>query len=425
MISKLSLKSGMVRNVLTLFTGSTIAQAIPVLISPILTRIFPVEEFATLTVVTTLITLLGGIICGRYEIAIGLPADEKEARQLVYLSITVAVFMAIISTILILFLNKPLARLLNNENAAPYLLLVPITALIYGINQALTFWNIRKRNYALMSSSRVTQSIANSGTSLAAGFSSWSFNGLVTGNIVGNAAALLYTYFSTKRKNEISLSVKEFNNSEMKLLAKKYSDLPMVNGVHALTDNLQSTGVVFVISALFGSVALGLYGNTMRILQAPVTMIGSSFSIVFYKEASEKVAAKLKITKLLRTTIITLALIAFPVFLTIMLTGPSLFAFVFGETWRQSGVYAAILSPALFMNFISSPVSHLPVILNRQRQFFMLSLIGNVLILLSITAGSFLFHEIKNGLILMSVTQVLFYGFLLCYFYSISKKVHG
>ena len=199
----------------------------------------------------------------------------------------------------------------------------------------------------------------------------------------------------------------------------------MVNGVHALTDNLQSTGVVFVISALFGSVALGLYGNTMRILQAPVTMIGSSFSIVFYKEASEKVAAKLKITKLLRTTIITLALIAFPVFLTIMLTGPSLFAFVFGETWRQSGVYAAILSPALFMNFISSPVSHLPVILNRQRQFFMLSLIGNVLILLSITAGSFLFHEIKNGLILMSVTQVLFYGFLLCYFYSISKKVHG
>ncbi|MBK8417215.1 MAG: oligosaccharide flippase family protein [Bacteroidetes bacterium] len=77
---------------------------------------------------------------------------------------------------------------------------------------------------------------------------------------------------------------------------------------------LQVTGVIFVISAVFESVTTGLYGLTMRILQAPLTMIGTSFSIVFYKEASEKVANNQKITKLLRTTILTLAAISFPVF---------------------------------------------------------------------------------------------------------------
>ncbi len=425
MIRKLLPKSGFARNVLTLFTGSTIAQAIPVIISPLLTRIFPVTDFATLTVITTLISLLGVIVCGRYEIAIGLPSDEKEAKQLVYLSISVAFIVSSVAMVLVLFFNKPLAHLLNNDEAAPYILLVPFTGLLYGLNQALTYWNIRKRNYALMSTSRVGQSITNSSVSLSLGYSFLKANGLVLGHISGHLAALTYTFFRTNRNAEISFAKSNFIKSELKALAKKYSDLPKVNGIHALTDMLQVTGVVFVISAVFGSVTTGLYGLTMRILQAPLTMIGSSFSIVFYKEASEKVASNQQITKLLRTTIMTLAAISFPVFLTIMIFGPDLFSFVFGETWRDAGVYARILSPYLFMNFISSPVSHLPVILNKQRQFFMLSLIGNILILSSILVGAFVFDDFKTGLLLITITQVIFTSFILIYFYNISKRNHG
>jgi O-antigen/teichoic acid export membrane protein len=208
----------------------------------------------------------------------------------------------------------------------------------------------------------------------------------------------------------------------MRALAIKYSDLPKVNGVHALTDMLQSTGVVFIISALFGSVTTGLYGLTLRILQAPLTLIGSSFSIVFYKEVSEKVAKNEKIDKLLRTTISTLALISFPIFLTIMIVGPSLFAFVFGEEWREAGVYARIMSPWLFVNFISSPVSHLPVILNRQRQFFLLSLAGNILVVLSLLAGSLIFKDVKIGFALISATQVIFLSGMIFYFLRIAAK---
>lgn len=420
MISKLSLRSGLVRNVLTLFTGSTIAQAIPVVISPILTRIFPVEDFATLTVVTTLISLLGVIVCGRYEIGVGLPSDDREARQLVFLAIIVAFIVSGVSMVLMLLLNHPLARLLNNEAAAPYLLLVPVAGLIYGITQALTYWNIRKRNYALMSSSRVSQSLANSGSSLAFGYSGFGFNGLVIGNILGLLAALAYTFTRTFQKSRIPLRQVELNKPELQNLALKYSELPKVNGVHAITDMLQSTGVVFIISFLFGSITTGLYGLTLRILQAPLNLIGSSFSIVFYKEVSEKVSLNQRIDKLLRTTIRTLALISCPIFVTIMIVGPSLFAFAFGEEWREAGVYARILSPWLFVNFISSPVSHLPVILNKQREFFMLSLVGNVLVVLSLAAGSMIFNDIKWGLIIVTISQVIFQSGMIYYFLHIA-----
>ena len=45
MLDKLKPKSEFSRNVLTLMTGTTIAQAIPIAISPILTRIYTPEDF--------------------------------------------------------------------------------------------------------------------------------------------------------------------------------------------------------------------------------------------------------------------------------------------------------------------------------------------------------------------------------------------
>ena len=422
MLKRLLPQTGFARNVLTLFTGASIAQAIPILISPILTRLYPVSEFAVLTLITTLISLLGVIVCGRYEVAIGLPSDENEAKQLVYLSILISISVSTVAMVLVLFFNESIADLLNNHNAASYILFVPLISLMYGLNQALTYWNIRKRNYYLISRTRVGQSVSNSLTSLSLGYSIFRINGLVIGNMLGHLSILILTYFGTKGRAEISFSKNDLNIEKLKHLARKYSDLPLVNGLHAFTDMLQVTGVIFVISAVFESVTTGLYGLTMRILQAPLTMIGTSFSIVFYKEASEKVANNQKITKLLRTTILTLAAISFPVFLVIMIIGPDLFAFVFGESWRDAGVYARILSPYLFMNFISSPVSHLPVILNKQREFFLLSLVGNILVLAGILIGAFVYSDFQIGLIIVSISQVLYTGFVLYYFYSISRN---
>lgn len=44
MINKLKIKSEFGKNILTLMTGTTLAQAIPIAISPILTRIYAPED---------------------------------------------------------------------------------------------------------------------------------------------------------------------------------------------------------------------------------------------------------------------------------------------------------------------------------------------------------------------------------------------
>jgi O-antigen/teichoic acid export membrane protein len=422
MLRKLSANSDLVRNVLTLFTGSTIAQAIPVLISPLLTRLYPVGDFATLTVVTTLLSLVGIIVTGRYEIGIGLPAKDSDARQMVYLAMMVSVFVSLVSFVVFVFFRHPIAVLLNNESAADYFLLVPLGALVYGFYQAISFWNIRNRNYKTVAASRVGQSIVNSGVSLGSAFTGIGMNGLVFGNVAGHFAALAVTWFKVKPSDELTFRKKDIHKQEIVRLAKHYGDLPRVNGVHALSDMMQSTLVIFLISGFFGILAIGFYGFTIRTLQAPLNMIGNSFSIVFYKEVSEKINKKERITKLLRSTITTLSLLSFPLFLILMVWGPQLFEFAFGEVWREAGMYARILSPWLFLNFISSPVSHLPVILNKQRQFFLFSLIGNIAVVASLIAGGVLFDEIIPTLTIVAATQVLFQAGMIVYFVYLARS---
>ncbi|MBK6640490.1 MAG: hypothetical protein IPG39_04305 [Bacteroidetes bacterium] len=94
MLKRLLPQTGFARNVLTLFTGASIAQAIPILISPILTRLYPVSDFAVLTLITSLVTLLGILVSGRYEMAIMAPETDKDAKQVVFLTIMLSVVLS-------------------------------------------------------------------------------------------------------------------------------------------------------------------------------------------------------------------------------------------------------------------------------------------------------------------------------------------
>ena len=57
-INKLKSKSEFTKNVLTLMTGTTIAQAIPIAISPILTRIYTPEDFGVFALYIAIVSFI-------------------------------------------------------------------------------------------------------------------------------------------------------------------------------------------------------------------------------------------------------------------------------------------------------------------------------------------------------------------------------
>ncbi len=87
------------KNVLTLMTGSTLSQAIPIAISPILTRLYTPEDFGLYAIFIAIITIFGTIVSGRYELAIMLPENDEHAINIFGLGILITIFMTVMTLI--------------------------------------------------------------------------------------------------------------------------------------------------------------------------------------------------------------------------------------------------------------------------------------------------------------------------------------
>ena len=129
MINKFKPKSEFSKNVLTLMTGTTIAQAIPIAISPILTRIYTSEDFGIFALFIAITTIFGTIANGRYELAIMLPKKDEDAINIFALGFIITCFISLILLILVLVFNDYFTKLLGNEEVSFWLYFVPIAVI--------------------------------------------------------------------------------------------------------------------------------------------------------------------------------------------------------------------------------------------------------------------------------------------------------
>lgn len=71
-----------VKPVLVLIGGGAIAQAIPLALGPLLTRLYTPERFGHYTLFAAIAVNCSVVACWRYEYALPLVADEAKARDL-------------------------------------------------------------------------------------------------------------------------------------------------------------------------------------------------------------------------------------------------------------------------------------------------------------------------------------------------------
>lgn len=437
-------KSEFSRNVISLLTGTGIAQLIPFILTPVYTRLFSPEEMGQFAFYISITTFLTVIATGRYEMAILLPKKEKTALDVMKLSIRISLVFSLFLLILVLLLHDILINAIDKPYLKGVLYFIPLFVFVGAIVNILTMWVHRKKQFKLSGYSKITLNASEYIVNSAVGFekngialtkASTIFKGEykpidVLGYgykvlLIGKLTGLLVTFVYLARRvfwmDKLSLS----NPSKGSLLkvAKKYSDFPKVNLLHVISDELKTSGLTFVIDFFFTTIILGFYSQTYRLLRAPLAIIGTSFGHVFFQKAAEMHANKESITDFIHKTTKKLFLIGAPLFLLIFILSPYFFDFFLGDGWEEVGVYAQYICPWLFVNFVISPVSQVAIIVNKQFQFWMVSLIGNILVFMSIIVAGYFFNNIKVGLLLISVSQVIFYLFVYHWIIKISRTL--
>ena len=100
-IDKFKTDKNINKNIFILFTGSTLAQLIPIAIAPILTRLYSPEEFGLLAIFISLAAIFSPIASLRYELSILLPKSNSDAKDLAYLCFGIICFFTLIFFVII------------------------------------------------------------------------------------------------------------------------------------------------------------------------------------------------------------------------------------------------------------------------------------------------------------------------------------
>jgi O-antigen/teichoic acid export membrane protein len=124
---------------------------------------------------------------------------------------------------------------------------------------------------------------------------------------------------------------------------------------------------LFMIGARHGALAAGLYALTQRVLAAPISLLASSVLEVFKRQSVQDFQTHGNCREAYRYTFKVLALLGLAPALVLFFFSPSLFAWVFGENWRPAGELASILAPLCFLNFIASPLSYVFFVAGKQK----------------------------------------------------------
>jgi O-antigen/teichoic acid export membrane protein len=189
---------------------------------------------------------------------------------------------------------------------------------------------------------------------------------MVLGFIAGQIACLVYLVAGSS--SDLATYGRKLRKSMAIRTALRYRDFPRVLIVAHSLNLFSSRLPILIMPISFGTSAAGLYSLTQQVIGLPMQLVGSAIGDVFRQQASEefrKTGSCLAIY--LRTMRALMALYVVP-FLVMATLSPNLFSFVFGEAWHSAGIMAQILAPMFFIQFVSSPLSSMFMIAEKQRE---------------------------------------------------------
>ena len=396
--------------------GTTIAQAIPIAISPILTRLYSPEEFGLFALFLAIVSIFGVVATMRYEMAIVQPEKSEDAINLVFLSAIISTAISLALFICILVFNTEIKNSLGNSDIGIVLYWVPLSVLLVGLYKSLNYWHVRNKHFGMIAKSKVGKGASMASTQVGLGAMAIT-GGLVFGYVVGFFVAVLMLLRSMIANKDFSIT--RFEKLRLLKNAKKYKKMPQYSALGALSNTISSQMPVLVISKVYEMSVIGFFSLTIRVLSAPMSLVSEAVGQVLIQKLSEMHhtdPAKMKPLVIKIFLILTSIMVPFTGL--IFVFGEDIFAFVFGEPWREAGVMASIFVFSIAIRFAVSPLSMVLTLEHNVR----LGVFWQSIYLVTITIILLVFSSwsINTLIIALVIHDVALY---LLYFFFIVKGV--
>ncbi|MBL0686303.1 MAG: oligosaccharide flippase family protein [Sulfurospirillum sp.] len=375
------LKSEFLRDVLILMSGTTIAQIIPISISPILTRLYTPEDFGVFALFVAIVGLMAVTASAGYEQAILIPNYDKYAINILVLGFFLVCFTVIFAYLLIFLFKENILNLLNSSLLGDWLYIAPVTVFFVGLFNLLRNYNIRKKHYKDIAKAMVIKSTVLAIIQITIGILKSGFTGLILGQVFAQLFANI-KLMTNIVKNKALLSSISLN--KVFAVARKYKNFPKYNMPHSLLNTLSASLPIYIFTSFFGSTVAGYYSLALIAVFVPMAIVASSTAHVYSQKATELYNGGENIYSFTIKIIKLLIKIFFIPYCIFIFFAPHIFKFIFSKEWTDVGIYIQILSVYIFLNFIVSIISYIPMIKKLQKKAVTISIIHFIILFISL-----------------------------------------
>jgi O-antigen/teichoic acid export membrane protein len=414
------LRSKFARNVAIVATGTAGAQVIGVIFTPIVTRIYGPEAFGVLGTFTAILNILTPMAALSYPIATVLPERDEDAEVLIQASVILAVATALLTALILWVFKAPLVNIFNLQGVEPYLPLLPLSMFFSVLVATATNWILRHKQFKITASVAIWQALLSNLAKVLVGV----FYPLASTLIVVSSLATLMHGSMLWRgigKRKPASLVKKSGTSlgenirQMRTLLLRHKDFALFRTPQIVVNCVGQSLPVLMIANLFGPAAAGLYVLPKTILGLPTILLGKSVSDVFYPQFVETIRNGGRAGKILMKACGVLLLLAVGAYSIVILFGPWLFAWVFGEQWLTAGEYARWMALWFIAVLASRPIIAAIPALSMQGLFLVFECCTLALRALAIYLGYLFTQSALGAVAAFSLVSVVTFAGLSCF----------
>lgn len=396
------LRSRFARNALVVLGANVVAQALPILAAPLLTRLYTPADFGVIAVFASALSMTLSVATARFDWSVPNARSNTSAAALMLLGVATLFTCTLVITLVWVWVPSLWGML------GTFGWLLPLTVLGAGTQQLLQAWHVRNATLPSIGKAKVAQSIANVGVSIAA--ASAGFWGLIAGVLVGAWVGLGPLW---KGANGLTTALRRLSAQRIAVALHRFRHEAAWSTLASAVNTASFAVVPLMLARHYSIAEVGYFALMQRVALGPISLVGSAVSQSFWAEAARLVRQDPSaLAQLYGSNTVRLAWASLPLAL-VALAGPLYIGPLFGTAqWDGAGRILAASVPMLVGQMVISPLSHL--IIHRKQHWQAAWDVARVLLLLAtIECAAILGAPFATTVLCLSTMMALMYIILM------------
>lgn len=345
-----------------LMAGTIFSNAIPLLIQPILTRLISPEQLGIYNLAISLANLIVPIASLRLYQLIVTVKDDCEAERLTKVSVNTVGLVSLVYLVIMLLLYQ-----INESYRAigKSVWLIPIIVALDGLFFVLTSYFNRYQNYKKMAESDMSRGSFRGLFQILLAVLKFGSFGQILSHVISPLPCLI---FGTR-----SIDLKKYNRNwvgikETIQTFKQYKNQIVYTVPSQFINSFSYTIILLSITSLYSPVQVGYYSISVKLLGIPLVLVSANVARIYLQRMSDCLNSSGDINRLFKKILIFLFVGSLVMFAIIAIFAPITSEFIFGNGYKEAGIYISILSVMFLFRFVTTSIAGSYVIFGKQKR---------------------------------------------------------